>query len=145
MLILREKQLDAFTIGAEIVFWKAVALQMRSQNGSVAVKLPDGNKTVSDLAPEVHDALVHAAFTIARTYGLKLQSSLNKFILLMFAAGPKFHHQSGIHDVLADSSLPPDRRMAILFRRTTDEDWLEAQKSYSNLSWVEVVPALSNE
>jgi hypothetical protein len=53
----------------------------------------------------------------------------------MFIIAPNFDQQPGIHRVLTDASLPPDRRVDDLYARTTDADWEEAADHPDESVW----------
>jgi hypothetical protein len=139
MFVIRRSQMDAFAAEADGRFKKASCAQLRQQHGSIRIKFPEGNRMMAEIEPDLLAGCVNAALQTARNYGLSFQSDLFHFITLMFAAGPKFHEQSGIHRVLTDSSLTPHKRMIFLFRRTTNDDWDEAQARYEPSNWADIV------
>lgn len=71
----------------------------------------------------------------AKARGLTWESSIGKFVGLMFAIAPNFDSHPPVNEVLSDLKLPPDERVAELFRRVTPEQWQGAVQRYDMSAW----------
>ena len=73
----------------------------------------------------------------ARSYGLTWESAIGGFVALQFVIAPRFDEQFAIHQVLTDSSTPPDERMGLLNDSISAADWFDASTSAAFSHWPE--------
>ncbi len=81
--------------------------------------------------------MVQAGIARARRHGLTWESSLVRFLLLMFQVAPNFDQHPAFARALSDVALPEAARMAEIFERVTPEEWREAQLAYDDRAWDE--------
>ena len=60
----------------------------------------------------------------------------------MFEIAPNFDEQPEINKCLRDESVRAEERLDMLFRRVSDEAWVEAEEDYDHEAWF---PELTDE
>lgn len=71
----------------------------------------------------------------ARAHGLTWESSIGKFVGLMFGVAPNFDEYPTVRAVLADPRLSPNERVAELFKRVSSDEWTGASRRYDMRAW----------
>ncbi len=71
----------------------------------------------------------------AKDHGLKLESSLASFVILMFEIAPNFDEHPVFKKYMNDSSVDPDDRVDRMLDQATDQDWDEARSRYDFVAW----------
>jgi len=75
---------------------------------------------------------------------LTWESSLVRFVELMFATAPNFDEFPTIRDRLANASLTPEKRLADVIAKTTQPEWQAVCDSYDPMAW-DIDPVLAPE
>ena len=126
-MIIRAEQMQQFEAAVDEAFAKRVASHLREKHADSVDKLD---------APTLLD-LVTNGIQRGRGHGLRGESSLTKFVALMFVIGPDFDHHLKAASVLADTEIAPDDRVDALVEALTDEDWREARANSRPSAWLE--------
>jgi hypothetical protein len=135
MLKIRPEQYEVFKPIAEEVFVQDVVEYLRNGYGQRRVQLPDGSYTIDSLPVARLNSMVKGGFARARQCGLTGKSALIAYVVLMFLTAPNFDKHPLIQHVLTDNSIPPDARLAELWQRTTDQNWVAVRRSYDPGAW----------
>lgn len=107
-------------------FVERVAGMVRQQNQSL-------------IPPGVDDAhlrtMVRHGIEKAKRYGLTWESSIGKFVGLMFGIAPNFDEHLAVQAILVDPLIAPNERVEELFRRLKPEQWEGAVRRYDMNAW----------
>jgi hypothetical protein len=79
--------------------------------------------------------MVRSGVARGRAHGLTWESSLTKFVALMFVIAPNFDRQPAAAAVLSDASLAPDERVDALIDRLSERDWRQARAAANAGAW----------
>jgi hypothetical protein len=71
----------------------------------------------------------------ARWHGLTWESSIMKFVSLMFRIAPNFDEFPPVAALLARTDVSPDELADLLFTEITAEQWDAAMKRYDPTAW----------
>jgi len=71
----------------------------------------------------------------ARSYGLKSESAIAKFVQLMAAIAPNFDQQPEIHAILTDDRMSPDVRFDTLRKSVSEDAWESARSLAPPDAW----------
>jgi hypothetical protein len=71
---------------------------------------------------------VDASRRRAEAYGFEWQSSVLGFVVLCFTVSPNFDRQSRVQEILTESHVPADSRIAYLADAITAAEWEEARQ-----------------
>jgi hypothetical protein len=135
MLIIRPEQFDAFRDVAEQSFVSEVAAYLREKHADALVRLADGAYTVKQIPDETLREMVVNGIARARAYGMKWKSSLQAFVVTMFAAAPNFDEHPIIQRVLNDEKIEADQRLEALWERATEQNWEAVERNYDASAW----------
>jgi hypothetical protein len=135
MLTIRPEQFEAFNAVAEAAFIRRVAGHIRAKHSDVIVELPDATLPVKQITDELLLEIVRRGIERARSYGMRWESSLTAFVVLMFVTAPNFDDHPLLQRVLKDESLAADSRIDQLWERTTDQNWEAVERSYDPEAW----------
>jgi len=140
MLKILPKQMEAFDSVAEDLFMKRLVEHFRQNYADTVVTLPSGKKSVSMSVSEMDDAhlkeILARAVARARTYELTHESSIGGFVAIMLEAAPNFDEHPVAQETLRDPAVEPNRRIASLLEKFTEET-LEAVRSQYNANiWI---------
>lgn len=127
MLHIRKEQRHVFQQQAEINFVDYVAKQLRNNHA----------EAVKDVPEDKLYKRVEYGIRCAREYGLTWKNNLGAFVTLMFEIAPDFDRFPAFQKFLTYESVPPNERMEVLLRETTDVDWQNAQKASAPNNWPE--------
>ena len=127
MLYIREEQMEVFLQQAERNFISSVVENLRT----------DHAKIVQDIPEDKLYKRVEYGIRCAREYGLTWKNNFGAFVTLMFEIAPDFDRFPAFQKFLTDESVPPNERMGVLLRETTNVDWQNAQKASAPNSWPE--------
>lgn len=84
------------------------------------------NRLLAATPPETIDALIAQGMQEFHRLNLIRTSSLYWLVATMMRIGPRFHHHPVIGKLLADETVPPEKRIAWVLDNTTIEHWDEA-------------------
>lgn len=118
MLKVDKRQLQMLDDALESAYARELARYMRAEHEAAVAGLSD-----EELLRRVTIGIAKA-----RGYGITWDSSITGFVAIMFEVAPTFDEQPAIQKVLTDRSVPPDVRVDALWKRTTEEDWVEAER-----------------
>jgi hypothetical protein len=135
MLVIRPEQLDAFRDVAEQAFVSEVAAYLREKQTDTIVRLVDGAYPVKQIPEEILREMVVNGIARARAYGMKWKSSLQAFVVTMFAAAPNFDEHPIIQRVLKDEQIEADQRPEALWERATEQNWEAVERRYDASAW----------
>jgi len=127
MLKIRKEQMDVFQQQAEINFVDYVVKQLRN-NYTEAVK---------DVPEDKLYKRVEYGIQRAREYGLTWKNNLSTYVTLMFVIAPDFDRFPAFRRYLTAESVPPNERMDVLLRETTEADWRNAKQDSTLTKWPE--------
>ncbi|MFB0553031.1 MAG: hypothetical protein ACETWQ_06915 [Phycisphaerae bacterium] len=127
MLRIRQEQMDIFQQQAEINFVHYVAKKLHNNHAEAVKDVPE-NKLYKRIEYGIRRA---------REYGLTWKNNLSTFVTLMFLIAPDFDRFPAFKKFLTDESVPPNERMGVLLRETTEVDWQNAQQTSSPNNWPE--------
>lgn len=127
MLKIRKEQMEVFQQQAEINFVDSVAKQLRTNHVEAVKDMPE-NKLYKR---------VEYGIRCAREYGLTWKNNLSTFVTLMFEIAPDFDRFPVFQKYLTDESVPPNERMGVLLRKTTEVNWQNARQASSPNNWPE--------
>ncbi|HUT30757.1 MAG TPA: hypothetical protein VMX13_13275 [Sedimentisphaerales bacterium] len=127
MLHIRKEQIDVFQQQAEINFVDYVAKQLRNNHA----------EAVKDVLEDKFYKRIEYGIRRAREYGLTWKNNLSTFVTLMFVIAPDFDRSPSFRRYLTAESVPPNDRMDVLLRETTENDWQNAQKASAPNNWPE--------
>lgn len=127
MLKIRKEQMGVFKQQAEINFVDSVAKQLRTNHVEAVKDMPE-NKLYKR---------VEYGIRCAREYRLTWKNNLITFVTLMFEIAPDFDRFPVFQKYLTDESVPPNERMGVLLRKTTEVNWQNARQASSPNNWPE--------
>lgn len=110
---------------------------LRENHADALVELPDRAVLVNSIPDETLYAMIKTGIAGARSYGMRWESSLGAFVVLMFVAAPNFDDHPLIQRILKDESIGPDSRIDQLWERTTDQNWEAIQQNYDPSCWIQ--------
>ncbi len=116
MLKIREDQMEQFQSSAADGFMERLLHHLHENHAD----------EVRGISQQALRARAEYAVETARSYGLRNESALTAFTVLMFVVSPKFHTQPGINRVLEEIRFSPEQQFDELFARTSDKDWEQA-------------------
>lgn len=125
MLTIREKQIQHFIAKDDSELVKFIAETIREANP----------ERVADYDDKKLEGMVKIGIDRARSHALERGEDIAAFVALMFEIAPNFDEQEEIKVVLEDTNYTPSERINQLWKRTSDETWIEAEKSYKSEVW----------
>jgi hypothetical protein len=116
MLKIRAQQIESLQGGVNRDFARRISPGIRDG-------FPDETSEFGD-----QELLEYIEGTIARAqgYGLATDNELVTFVQLTLTVAEDFDTKGVFKKTFTDESIDNDRRLDEMFRRTTDDDWLEA-------------------
>jgi hypothetical protein len=135
MFIIRSRQLSAFENVAHEMLCKDIAEYLCENHFDTPVFLPAEESEIEKLPSETLNALINTGLRRARAFGLKWESSLSSFVVLMFVVAPNFDEQPAINAGLKNDSIEPDLRLEKMWKTTSEEDWQTAARNYDAEAW----------
>jgi hypothetical protein len=96
------------------------------------------------LAEEALDQMVSNGIARGRNLGLTWESTLIRYLELMFRIAPNFDEHPQIRSRLIDESISPDQRLNVVLERTSYGTWREVTRQYDPMAWG-VDPVLAPE
>ncbi len=127
MLLIRDEQMRAFQAAAEDAFAHRVAEDLRQKHA----------ERVDALDDELLLEMVTNGIRRGRRHGLTWESSLTKFVALMFAVGPDFDRHPKAASVLANPEILADDRVDALVYLLSDAEWEAARAASHPYAWFE--------
>lgn len=125
MLIIRKDQMDEFNKIAEQNFADKLITYLRDKQ-TVWVK----NSQDEELRQRVRWGINRA-----RWHGLTWESSIMKYVSLMFRIAPNFDEYPPVAALLARTDVTPDELADLLFTEISPEQWEAAMKRYDPAAW----------
>ncbi|MBI3683006.1 MAG: hypothetical protein HY235_21755 [Acidobacteria bacterium] len=122
---LRKEQLEAMRAASDKILIERIVKHLRSQCTA----------EVTGVSEEVLRKRVVGGVKRARSYGMKWESSLMSFVVLMFHIAPNFDEQPNIRRALTDESRKPDERMQDIESCATTDDWKQAKAKADPKAW----------
>lgn len=127
MLTIRPDQMSVFDEQAERGFVDHLRELVKRQGAP----LPPGTDDIR------LTEMIRHGIARARSHGLTWESSIGKFVGLMFAVAPNFDEYPPIRAILSNPRVPPNERVALLMDRVTPEQWSGASRRYALPAWSE--------
>ena len=127
MLKIRKEQMAILQQQAERNFVIYVVKQLCTNHAEVVKDIPDDKLYKR----------VEYGIQCAREYGLTWKNNLSTFVTLMFVIAPYFDRFPAFRRYLTAESVPPNERMDVLFRETTEADWRNAKQDSTLTKWPE--------
>ena len=127
MLKIRKEQMDVFQQQAEINFVDSVVKKLHTS-------YPEA---VKDIPEDKLYKRVEYGIRCAREYGLTWKNNLSTFVTLMFVIAPDFDRSPAFRRYLTAENVPPNERMDVLLRDTTEADWRNARQDPELTKWPE--------
>ena len=127
MLTIRKSQMKVFQREAERNFLDAVLEQLRSSHAAV----------IKDVEDDILRKRVAYGIARAREYGLTWKTNLTTFVMLMFDLGPEFDRHPAFFRCLNNVKVEPDKRMGVLIKEMTEDDWQIARQRQIAAQWPE--------
>jgi hypothetical protein len=124
-VIIRREQLEQFIARDDNELTGVVRQAVRAANGS----------RVEIYEDQQLDSMVKIGIERARSRGLRFAEDIAAFVAVMFEVAPRFDEQKDINAMLVDDLLPLNLRLELLFVRTMDPAWAEAEKNYEDSFW----------
>ncbi|MEO8127044.1 MAG: hypothetical protein ABJF23_09215 [Bryobacteraceae bacterium] len=134
-MVIREEQIAAFERKAQGGFAAELADYVRTQHGSVIVRLPGERVPVSAIPRPKLEALVQAGIERAGSHGLRWRSATASFVVTMFVIAPNFDEDRRVSELLSDVDIQPNYRMDSARRRLTEDQWNAIRQQYNVNSW----------
>jgi hypothetical protein len=131
MMRIRWEQMKAFDAEADRAFVEMLKGLVLQQGSPIPPGTDDRQLT----------QMIHNGIARARSHGLTWQSSIGKFVGLMFAVAPNFDEYPPIRAILANSSVLPDERVPRMMERITGEQWAGASRRYDLSAWDKIPSA----
>jgi len=135
MLSISHKQLLAFPPLAERAFVSRVVEYLRNNYPETTIKLPAGIVQLINIPDNSIFEMVEIGISRARKYGIRWESNLAAFVILMFLAAPNFDRQTQVLEVLRSNAIEPESKIDELWEWTTDTEWELIDKSYDPTAW----------
>lgn len=135
MLKIRPEQQNVFDPVAEAAFERRLVKYLRKHHAAAVVRLSSGSARVEALREETLAEMVRGGIARARRYGIRWESNLNAFVVLMFVAAPNFDRHPLIRRVLTDKEVAAEERLDRLWEATTEENWLAVDGAYDADAW----------
>jgi len=110
--------MQTFQESQNVAFRDRLVVHLR-ENYAVLVEPFDNQQLLKAIA---------AAQIRAAAYGFAKQSSVLAFVTLTFAVSPEFDRQERIHQLLSESIVPADARIAYLADAISAAEWDEARR-----------------
>ena len=127
MLKIRKEQMDVFQQQAEINFVHYVAKQLHNNHA----------EAVKDVPEDKLYKRVEYGIQRAKEYGLTWKNNLSTFVTLMLVIAPEFDRSPAFRRHLTAEKVPPNERMDVLLRETTEADWRNARQDPALTKWPE--------
>jgi hypothetical protein len=127
--------MEAFRPLADEMFLDRVVEYLRQKHSQTVLRLPSGDVPVEQLRTETLRTLAERGIARSRAFGLKAESSLIGFVVIMLLVGPSFDAHPAIGSALSDHSIAPELRIRRLCDVTTDDVWQEARNAYDPAAW----------
>ncbi len=131
MLVIRDAQLQSFIATSDDDLEVLIAQAELRINPS----------RVDGVRPVRLRSMARIAMETATSVGLTNAEDIAGFAALMFEISPRFHLEPTIATALADETFKPGERLSLLFERTSDENWAEAEKLYDENIWFGMKPS----
>jgi hypothetical protein len=112
-----------------------MAKYLLSEYSDVGVEFPRYSSPLGEVPVEVLEEMIHNGIARARRYQVTWESTLTSFVSIMFVVAPNFDEHPLIRRVLNDNNISPDLRVDMLFERTEEENWDEAEAQYDPQTW----------
>jgi hypothetical protein len=125
LLIIRKEQMDALDDHARKSFADRLINYLRERQGVWVANSPD-----AELRQRVNWGIARA-----RSHGFQWESSIMKFVALMFRIAPNFDEYPPIEALLARKDVPLEQRADLLFTEITPEQWQAASERYDSAAW----------
>ena len=137
-LTVRNDQIDVMQAVADSNFERQIADHLRSSYSDSIVKLPDagGEFTVSALSEDALERWIRAGIAKARSYELRIQSSIAAFVALMFDVAPNFDGHRLCEVLLGDEERTPDEQMEDILTVLSEKNWDAIRNDYDSQAWV---------
>ena len=137
-LIVRQDQMDVMQAVADTNFERQIATQLRNSYSESIVKLPDngGEFKVSELSDDVLERWIRAGIAKARSYELRIQSSIAAFVTLMFDVAPNFDGHRLCEVLLGDEERSPDERVDDVLTVLSEKNWDAIRNDYDPQAWL---------
>ncbi len=125
MLNIRQDQLETLDKIAEARFAERLVAYLREKQSIWVKHSPD-----DELRKRVRWGINRA-----RSHGFTWESSIMKFVGLMFRIAPNFDEYPPVAAVLVRTDVPRDELADLLFDEITAEQWEDAMKLYDPATW----------
>lgn len=144
-MFIRSDQVQAFAKFAEEIFVAEASAYLVEQHGRKKVSLPNGVSEIRSLLPLQLNRMVRVGVRRAGYFGLISRSSLMSFLVTMFLTAPNFDEYPLVRSILEDRSLEPELRMKLLWKRTSDPDWVSIRHMYNPKAWERLSEDMASE
>lgn len=137
-LTVRNDQIDVMQAVADTNFERQIADHLRSSYADSIVRLPnnDGEFKVSELTDDALDRWIRAGIAKARSYELRIQSSIAAFVALMFHVAPNFDGHRLCEVLLGDEERTPDERVDDVLTVLSEKNWDAIRNDYDPQAWL---------
>ncbi len=128
MLNVRKEQIQRFIAKDDSEVVKLIVQTIRDANPE-RVSIYDDKKM---------EEMVKIGIERAEFHDLEQVEDIAAFVAIMFEVAPNFDEQEEIMNVFADTNYTASENLANLWKRTSDEAWEEAEKSYKANIWFSI-------
>ena len=135
MLKIRPEQMAAFQAVAETAFIKRVAAYLREGHAEAEIRLPSGSFQLGQIPDETLIAMVKRGVAKAREYGMRQESALSAYVVLMVETAPNFDAHPLIRHLLKDEQTPPDGRLERLLQIISEQNWEAVKENSDAAAW----------
>ena len=137
-LTVRQDQMDVMQAVADTNFERQIAAHLRTSYSESVVRLPNdgGQFRLSELSDEDLERWIRAGISKARSYELRIQSSIAAFVALMFDVAPNFDGHRLCEVLLGDEERTPDERIDDVLSVLSEKNWEAIRNDYNPQAWL---------
>jgi len=136
MLIVRSEQMQGLQSDLERRFVDSLMALLLAHFPTASLpQAAEPRPSLAALPRPVLNILVEGALAQARTYGLAYQAQIGAYVALRILLGGGIDQQTFIRKILGDPQIPPNERLASLWRLTSEHDWAEVQRALGPTDW----------
>jgi hypothetical protein len=98
----------------------------------IQLRYPQFTEALDEKAIE---QMVNNGIARARGHGLSWESTLVRYVELMFSIAPNFDQLPQIRSKLRDEFVPPEERLNLVVEQTSYDEWREVTRAYDPMAW----------
>lgn len=125
MLVIKKKQIESFIAEDDTQLHRVISEIIRESF----------HESVGEYSDETLDSMVRIGIERAGTHGFERAEDIAAFVAVMFEISPEFDTRDEVKAVFGDESIPDESKFEQLFGRVTEEEWVEAEKTYNVDTW----------